>query len=352
MYPRVEINLSSIKHNLETLIVRCKKIDIDVVAVVKLVCGDPTIIDMIAKSAISTIADSRLENFEKIVDLKIPKMMLRIPMLSQVNKLVDLTDISLNSEIETIRKISEAASNNGKVHQIILMIDLGDLREGIIDDDILDSTITEVINLEGVNLLGIGANLCCFGGVIPSEENMRNLVKIKHYIKRKHNINITIVSGGNSGTIKLLTEKKIPIEINQLRLGASIFMGIGLNDEKISGLKHDAFTLSVEIIEIMYKPSVPIGETGLDAFGEKPIFEDMGIRKKAICAIGRQDIQLKNLVPFDEHIKVLGMSSDHLILDISETKNTYKLGGKVNFELSYAGILSLMTSKYVNKVYL
>ncbi|MFT7053692.1 MAG: putative amino acid racemase, partial [Psychromonas sp.] len=137
MYPRVEINLSSIKHNLETLIVRCKKIDIDVVAVVKLVCGDPTIIDMIAKSAISTIADSRLENFEKIVDLKIPKMMLRIPMLSQVNKLVDLTDISLNSEIETIRKISEAASNNGKVHQIILMIDLGDLREGIIDDDIL-----------------------------------------------------------------------------------------------------------------------------------------------------------------------------------------------------------------------
>ncbi len=352
MYPRIEVNLTAIRHNLETLITRCKEADIEVAAVVKLVCGDPIIINEIANSSVTTIADSRLENFEKISEIKIPKMMLRIPMLSQVDKLVDLTDISLNSEIETIRKISAVASSSGKIHQIILMIDLGDLREGIIDDDVLDKTVAEIIHLEGVNLLGIGANLCCFGGVIPSEKNMLKLVKIKHHIKNKYNININVVSGGNSGSYKLINNEKFPDEINQLRFGASIFLGIGLNDERISGLKYDAFTLTVEIIEMMHKPSKPIGETGLDAFGEKPFFEDLGIRKRAICAIGRQDIHPKNLTPFDKAVKVLGMSSDHLILDIDDTRNTYKLGDKVKFELSYGGILSLMTSKYVEKMYL
>ncbi len=143
----------------------------------------------------------------------------------------------------------------------------------------------------------------------------------------------------------------MPAEINQLRLGASILMGIGLNDIDIIGLKQNCFKLVVEIIEIMDKPSVPIGEVGLDAFGNKPFFEDLGIRKKAICALGRQDVSLDDIIPFNNNIKILGMSSDHLILDVTDTLNSYSLGDHISFKLSYGGVLSVMTSDYICKVY-
>ncbi|NQY89129.1 MAG: alanine/ornithine racemase family PLP-dependent enzyme [Colwellia sp.] len=351
MYPSVNIKLSAIKYNVIELTNRCKSFGIEVAVVVKLVCGDSRIIKMISELDVTTIADSRLENFEKMKWLKSRKLLLRFPMLSQIERVVDFVDVSLNSEIEIIKKIANVAILKEKIHDIILMVDLGDLREGIIDIDVLDKTITEINALKGINLVGIGTNLSCFGGVIPSKANLTKFIAIKNGIENKHNFKFHIISGGNSGCLNLLDKKLMPAEVNQLRLGESIFMGTGLNNEKIQGLKYNAFTLEVEIIEVMNKPSIPIGEIGLDAFGEKPVFEDLGIRRKALCAIGRQDINSDNLRPLDEKIKVLGMSSDHLILDITEVEDRYKLGDCVKFDLSYGGVLSVMNSNYVNKVY-
>lgn len=351
MYPRIEIKLDSIKHNITRLVELCKKSGIDAALVVKLVCGDKKILDTIINLDVNVIADSRLENFKEMKGFTGKKLLLRLPMLSQIDKVVDLVDISLNSEIEIIRKIADAASTKNKVHDIILMVDLGDLREGIIDIELLDKTIEDILCLKGVNLLGIGTNLTCFGGVIPSPEILSRFVNIKKRIEKKYQIKFEVVSGGNSGSLGLLTKNKMPTEVNQLRLGASIFMGIGLNDEKIEGLKYDAFTLIAEVIEIMDKPSLPIGEIGFDAFGKKPFFEDLGIRKKALCAIGRQDISCEDLYALDKKIKILGMSSDHLILDISDVEKKYTLGDKIEFRLSYAGVLSAMNSKYINKGY-
>ncbi|MBA6341118.1 alanine/ornithine racemase family PLP-dependent enzyme [Colwellia sp. MB02u-10] len=351
MYPRIEIKLDAIKHNMTRLVNQCKASGIDVAVVVKLMCGDERVISSIIDLGAKVIADSRLENFKDMKGFTGKKLLLRLPMLSQIDKVVDLVDVSLNSEIEIIRKISEVASSKNKIHDIILMVDLGDLREGIIDIDLLDKTIGDILLLKGIHLLGIGTNLTCFGGVIPSTKILSKFVNIKDKIEKKYQIKFDVVSGGNSGILGLLTSNKMPIEVNQLRLGASIFMGIGLNDERIDGLKFDAFTLVVEIIEMMDKPSRPIGEIGLDAFGNKPFFEDLGIRKKALCAIGRQDINCEDLYSVDKNIKILGMSSDHLVLDISDVEKKYRLGDKVEFRLSYQGVLSAMNSKYINKSY-
>lgn len=280
-----------------------------------------------------------------------PKLLLRLPMISQADEVVEYADISLNSEVETIKRLSDAATLKGEFHKIILMVDLGDLREGIIEETEIFSTIEEILNLEGVTLVGVGTNLTCYGGVIPDKDNLSKLVRLRKTIERKFGINIEIVSGGNSGSLYPVKTGDIPDGINQLRLGESIVLGRETAfGNQIEGTYDDCFKLIAEVIEVKNKPSLPIGEIGMNAFGNKPGFVDKGIRKRAICAIGKQDINTEDIIPDDKAISILGASSDHLILDITDCDGVYRVGDTVSFKLTYGGILSSMTSEYVTKI--
>jgi predicted amino acid racemase len=301
---------------------------------------------------VAVIADSRVENLKKLACTEIPKLLLRLPMISQVDEVVQYADISLNSELETIKKLSTEAISKRKIHEIILMIDLGDLREGIIEETEIFHTIEEILNLKGVALVGIGTNLTCYGGVIPTEKNLSELVRLKEVIERKYELKIETVSGGNSSSLYLIEKGDIPSGINQLRLGESIVLGRETAfGTQIKGTYDDCFKLIAEVIEVKEKPSFPIGEkVGIDAFGKKPRFDDKGIRTRAICAIGRQDIDIEGLIPDEKTISILGASSDQLILDVTDCDRVYKVGDNVSFKLTYSGILSSMTSEYVTKM--
>ncbi len=353
MYPRVEISLDKIRNNAEKLISLCNNNGITVAAVTKVFCGLPEIAQALVQSGATVLADSRIENLKRMNSIDAPKLLLRLPMISQAEEVVEFADISLNSEIHTIKELSKKAIEKGLVHKIILMIDLGDLREGIIDEREIYQSVEEILRLEGINLIGIGTNLTCYGGVIPNQENLNRIVRIKESIENKFGIKLEIVSGGNSSSLYLLEGKEgIPKGINQLRLGESIVLGRETAyGNKIEDTYEDCFRLVAEIIEVKEKPSLPIGEIGMDAFGNKPVFQDRGMRKRAICAIGKQDVSIDNIVPEDNDIIILGGSSDHLIIDITDSLNNYKTGEKVSFRLSYGGILSTLTSEYVKKIF-
>lgn len=349
-YPRVEVDLKKLKHNTESLVKKCSEQEVKVAGVTKVFCAHPEIAKAYVDGGVDYIADSRIENLIKLKDIKLPKVLLRLPMISEVEKVVDYADISLNSELKTIRAISNAAKQKNKVHNIILMVDLGDLREGYFKEEDLYEAVEEIIKLDGIKIVGVGTNLTCYGGIVPREDNLVRLVNIKNTIEEKYNIKLDIISGGNSSSLHLIFDKKMPEDINNVRLGESLVLGRETafgND--IDGLYDDIFTLSVEVIELKEKPSVPIGEIGMDAFGNVPTFTDRGIRKRMICAIGKQDVDLENITPLDEDIIILGGSSDHLLLDVTDSKIEYNIGDVVKFKLSYGGILSTMTSEYVDK---
>ncbi|KPU28038.1 alanine racemase [Caloranaerobacter sp. TR13] len=352
-YPCVEISLDKIKHNTEKLVELCEKNKINVAGVTKVFCGEPKIAKIMVDGGVQILADSRIENLIKLREIEIPKMLLRLPMISEVDDVVRYSDISLNSELKTIKELSKKAVELNKNHKIILMIDLGDLREGIFDEKEIFSVVSDILNLDGIKLIGIGTNLTCYGGVIPKYENLSRLVEIKKDIEMKFNIKLDIISGGNSSSLYLLQTGEMPKDVNQLRLGESIVLGretaFGKN---IHNTYDDCFKLIVEIIEVKEKPSVPIGEIGMDAFGNKPSFVDRGIVKRAICAIGKQDIDLGDIIPYDKNIEILGASSDHLILDITECENDYYVGDIIEFKLTYGGILKVMTSEYVKKIFI
>lgn len=350
-YPCIEIDLDKITHNSKVITDLCREKGIHVAGVTKVFCAQIPIVKAMLAGGIELIGDSRLENLEKMRDLNCRKMLLRIPMESHAEQVIKYSDISLNSELDTIKCLSAAAKKLSKVHCVILMVDVGDLREGILENDVI-GTITEIIKLDNIKLSGIGTNLTCYGGVIPDSDNLGRLVEIKNEVKKELNIELPIISGGNSSSLYAVIDGTIPKGINQLRIGEAIVLGRETSfGNQIEGCHNDNFILQGEIIEIKNKPSIPKGRIGMDAFGQTPHFQDKGVLRRAIVALGRQDITVEGLMPLDERLNILGASSDHLILDITNCIKQYKVGDMVEFNMDYGCLLRAMTSPYVRKYY-
>ncbi|MBO8160822.1 MAG: alanine/ornithine racemase family PLP-dependent enzyme [Thermosipho sp. (in: Bacteria)] len=352
-YPRLIINLEKIYQNAYTLQKICEKNDIELVGVTKLVLGDPQIAQVLKEAGINKLGDSRLINIKKMIKNKIsgPFQLLRIPMISELEEVIKYVDEILVSEIETAIIIEELAKKYDKNIQIIFMIDVGDLREGLWYEDAPKKIEKLAQKLKTAKLRGIGTNLGCFGGVLPTVDNMNLMIEIKKYLEEKLGKEL-IISGGNTVALNLLETGNLPKGINQFRVGEALLLGTDATGHRdIPYLSQDTVILESEIIEIDYKPSVPVGEIGRDSMGRIPHFEDKGWRKRAILAMGEQDIDPRGLKPFDEKLEILHASSDHTIVDISDSENDYSLGNIIRFHMSYGCALRAFTSPYVEKIY-
>ncbi len=361
MYPKLTINLKKLEDNLNA-VGKITKDDggCSMMIVTKGLCADHEMVKMVAANPyVDFVADSRVKNIKTFADVVRGEgkktVLLRIPMHCEVEDVVKYVDLSFNSELSTIRMLNEEAKKIDVMHNILLMIDLGDLREGIFfkNRDLIDEAVAEIKEMSNINLYGIGVNLTCYGAIIPKNDNLSQLVEIAHEIEAKHGIKLEMVSGGNSSSIYLIGKGELPKGINNLRLGESFLLGNDTAYEtKLPGTVSDALILEAQIVELKEKPSLPIGEVGVDAFGEKPYYEDRGMMKRAIIAIGKQDIDLGSMTPCDEKIEIMGGSSDHIILDVTHTDKEYKVGDVVSFELGYGGMLKAATSAYVEREYI
>jgi predicted amino acid racemase len=349
--PRLEIELDKITHNAQKLTALYSSKGICVTAVTKGVCGSPEIASALLRSSISSLSDSRIANIRKMREAGVNAqfILIRSPVPSEVEQVIALADVSLNTEISVIRLLAEHAARRGKIHRIILMVELGDLREGILPSDI-KPIVEETIGLEGVELTGIGTNLACFGGIRPTEAKMRELSLIADNLHREYRINLEIVSGGNSANYQWFVSTPDVGLINHLRIGEAILLGCDpLTRKPIPNLHTDAFTLVAEVIELKTKPARPYGEITQDAFGHVAVFEDRGRMKRAILALGEQDVDVSGIKPRIA-VGILGASSDHLILDARDSG--LEVGAEVQFDINYRALLRAMTSPYVEKVYL
>jgi predicted amino acid racemase len=346
--PRLEIDLGKIEHNARSLIKKLEKPGIAVMGVTKATLGSPEIANTFIRAGVNSLGDSRIENIAAMRRAQVPASLtlIRSPMLSQVEQVVALADVSFNTELDVIRKLSAAAQKACRTHGIVLMVELGDLREGIMPSD-LPNTVREALRLPNIVLRGIGANLACQSGVSPGSGNMAVLSSLADSIDATLGTALGIVSGGNSGNLQWALGGADTGRINELRLGESILLGREtLHRRPIDGLHTDAITLIAEVIESKVKPSQPWGEIALNAFGEKHHSEDRGDISQAILAIGRQDTDSSGLSA-PPGITILGASSDHLIVDAADHLS---LGTEVRFQPNYSALLRAMTSPFVAKV--
>ena len=289
--PRIEISLSQIRENTKKLSELYMQKGISLMGVTKAVLGEPSIAKAMIQGGVKFIADSRIENIQKMKSAGISTqfVLLRTP-LSQAESIVKNADISLNTEIETLKKLSYHAKGQNKIHQVIIMVELGDLREGILPCD-LPQLVRKTLSLPHIKIIGIGCNLACYGGIKPDDKNMRELSELVDLIEKEFQIDLEIISGGNSANFEWFKSSQDVGRVNNLRLGESILLGCETVGRKvIPGLHTGAFQLIAEVIESKRKASVPLGEICQDAFGNVPGFLDRGDHQRVIIALGRQDV--------------------------------------------------------------
>ena len=344
--PRLEIDLERLRENTQVLVDRLGRRGIRVSGVTKAMMGVPQLARALMEGGASSLADSRIENIEamRAAGITAPMTLIRAPMLSQCERVVTSADASLNSEAEVVSALAAAARKQGRIHGVVLMVELGDLREGILPHD-LEAAARHALGQTGVRLLGIGANLACQSGVAPSVRNMTELSALATGLEYSLGITLDVVSGGNSANLTWALNAPDLGRVNELRLGEAILLGREtLHRRPVPGLHCDAFTLVAEVIEAKQKPSRPWGDITQNAFGERPKPADRGVRGRVIVAIGRQDTDHTGLSAPDGY-EILGASSDHLVLDTEMALPP--IGSEVRFGLNYPALLRAMTSPYV-----
>lgn len=350
--PRLEIYGERIAGNARTVVAACHAHGGRVAGVGKVACAHPAVVSALVAGGVDELADSRIMNLVEMGErgTGLRQMLLRIPAPSAAPDVVRSADVTLNSSLPTLRVLDAAAGQAGLRHEVIVMIDVGDLREGVWPDRAVD-LVRAAATLRHLDVIGLGANLACYGGVIPSEENMRALIAVRDACAAASGLELGTLSGGNSSALPLLAAGRMPPEINHFRIGESIVLGRNVLDRSPwPGTRQDTFRLVGEVVELERKPSVPIGTRAQNAFGESPDFPDRGTRLRAIVNIGRQDAAIEGLTPDDEGILIVGASSDHLILDVQDAAREVRLGGEIGFWPNYAAVLALSTSRYVQKV--
>jgi predicted amino acid racemase len=350
--PRLEIFTRKIEENARVIIDRIHASGATVACVTKVACANPAVAKALRAGGADMIADSRILNLQSLGEsgINLPLMLLRIPTPSHVADIVKCADYSLNSSVVTVEKLSEAAQFFNVIHKVIIMVDIGDLREGVWPDKV-NAVVKSIANLPNIAVVGLGCNLACYGGVIPNRENMQVLVDIRDECRRVVGLELPVLSGANSAGLPVLFNGEMPREINHYRIGETILLGRNVIDRSLwPGTHQDTFRLVAEVVELEQKPSIPIGKRGQDAFGETVNFVDRGIRRRAICNIGRQDVSVDGITPEDSGIIVLGGSSDHLILDVEEAHQKISLGSEIGFYPGYGALLAAATSRYVQNV--
>ncbi|GER67339.1 amino-acid racemase [Weizmannia acidilactici] len=350
LLPRVEINLEKIKHNAKTLKKIYGRKGIDVTGVVKGVAADLKIAAALVECGITSLADSKIANIIKLkrAGIKADLILLRSPGISEVEKTVQYADTSMNTELDVIRALSAEAARQKKKHKIILMVEMGDLREGILLKD-APAMIHEVLKYPDIEIAGIGTNFACFGGVLPTEQKMREFSRFVRAMQELFSLKLPYVSGGNSANYNWVMKTKDAGAVNNIRLGESILLGRETSGGRaIPSLYQDAFCFVAEVIESKIKPSVPYGMIGKNAFGERVSFQDRGNRRRTIVGAGRHDVLVPGLTPV-QPFEILGSSSDHIILDTKDA--ILKPGDEVRFYMNYGAVLTAMTSPYVHKTY-
>jgi len=343
--PRVEINLNKIQKNSQYLVQKLRIKGINTIGVTKAVCGDPAIALAIIAGGVTGLADSRIENVIRMREAGIISdiTMIRTPMSSQIQLIVDSCNFSYNTEISVIEALACTALKKGKIHNIVLMVEMGDLREGIMPSD-LENTFKRIVQIPGINIKGIGANFACLNKAPPNQKSMSLFSNIIDKLKNKYEDNIRIISGGNSASLPWVFSNNNLNQINELRLGESILLGSDpISGNPIQGLYTDAFTLISEVIESKRKPEF------IKTSSAKIISNHLKKNDQVILAIGNQDTDANSLV-FPNGFTFVGATSDHLVLNTSNLK--LSIGAECRMKMNYNSLMKVMNSPTVQKKYL
>lgn len=354
--PELAISLDALADNARRLKNRCDAVGIEVVPVLKSLHSAPEVVRACARGGLVHVADSRVENLTRLKAGNPDAsrcMLIRSPMIGQVAAAVEVCDCILVSERHILVCLSDAARDANRTVNVIPMIDVGDRRDGMLPDQLV-AFARYAMMLPGLHVAGVATNLGCFARVQATPRNHQLLVRSAQALRDQLGLTCETVSTGGSLTLALIEHGTMPAGITQVRIGEALVLGISTADGRfIPWLRQDTAILRAEIIELQDKPADPEGLIRSDIAGPGPRLRinSKGLRRRAVVALGRVDTDVDGLAPVMDGIAVLGGSSDHLIVDITEGESDVATGDVLEFRLSYAALARAAASPFVHCVY-
>lgn len=350
MYPSIICSKSKLQHNISYVANIIHRNGGIFAAVSKVFAGNVDLLNLLNAGSCDWIADSRIDNL-KILKTSKPKMLIRISQPSECEEVVLYSDISLQSDLSVIRELNRFAVRHHRVHRMLLMLDLGDLREGVFyrNTGKIDEIVAEILKLTNIQFEGLASNLGCFGGIKTTEDKIETMCRLKKHIAERFDIPCPFLSIITTSGFEYLIDGRLPEDINLARIGEAWINGYDtVNHRHYDHLYDDTFIFKGQILEIEDKPSVPIGEIGRDAFGHVLKFNDEGIMRRGILGFGAQDVDIEALFPIDKDITIIGASSDHTIVNLTHARD-YHVGDIIAFKMGYMAVMRAFTSHYVLK---
>ncbi|MEX1025770.1 MAG: alanine racemase [Planctomycetota bacterium] len=352
---RLTIDLEALRHNIRVIDGWVQAHEASWTLAVKVLCGHEPTLRALQTMGVRSMADSRMGNLATIDTLPgdVETWYLRLPHLSAVPEVVRLSDVSLNSETRVIEAIDAEAGRQGKLHRIIIMLELGDLREGVLPGSLVHF-YEHIFKLPNIEVIGIGSNLGCLSGAIPSVDQFAQLSLYHELLELKFGRSLPLISAGTSATLPLLRDGSLPRTINHFRIGDAAFLGSDLiSGGTLAGLRDDAITLEVEVAEMKEKSLRPMGETTdmtpFEALGVPTV--DPGQRgHRAVVTIGQLDTAVGGLKPLEEDYVIVGASSDLSVVNLGDNPHDVGVGDTIRFRPSYGAFVRLMMDKYIDKV--
>lgn len=349
----ITLDRAKLEHNYAYLERFFKRNGIEWAIVSKLLCGNYDYVKILCETGIKEICDARISNLRMVKQINpdIQTVYIKPPAKRSIKSIVQYADVSFNTQIETIQWLNEEAGRQGKIHKVVIMVEMGDLREGVMGDELVDF-YEDIFELPNIEVVSFGTNLNCLHGVMPSHDKLIQLSLYKQLVEAKFNRKIPFVTGGTSVVIPLILKKQLPKGINHFRIGETLYFGNNLFTMKpIKGMKSDVIRLYAEVIELIEKPKTPIGEMEANPSGEMFEVQERDLGKtsyRAILDLGLLDISPDFLIPVRKGFDIIGASSDMIVLDMGD-KPKLKVGDLVPFKLKYMGALALMNSNYIEK---
>ena len=351
---RVRIDLQKLRANLKVVRKWMEGHLSSWTLVTKVLCGHADTIRALQLLGVRSMGDSRLANLEAIERIvpDFESWYMRVSDLSSVRRVAELADVSLNSEIAVIQALNEEARRLNKIHRLIIMIELGDLREGILPGSLVNF-YERIFDLSNIEVLGIGANVGCMAGVVPHVEQFTQLALYRELLELKFNRKLPMISAGSSSVLPLLLEGRLPKAVNHFRIGEAVFLGTDLvNGGTLPGLNNDVVLLEAEIAEIKEKGLVAIAETGTRTPFESETTEDFSPGQRgyrALISVGQLDTDIGGLTPVNPNHHIAGASSDITVVNIGDDSDGLKVGDTIKFRVNYPAMLRLMAGKYVTR---
>jgi predicted amino acid racemase len=302
-----------------------------VVGVTKGVAGMPSVARAMLDGGLETLADARLDNIARMrrAGIRGPIVLLRSPAISEAARCVELADASLNADLSVVKRLNQAVRWQRKRHGVVLMVDMNTGREGLAPDE-LPAAARAVARMSSLRLDGIGIYFNV--ALAPAQIRRRQaaLVRLARTAGRESGVALRVVSGGSTNALAatVLTGDCVA-GINHLRVGTAVLLGLmsSIGPKRIERFHHDAFTLAAELIEVKRRK-----------------------RLLGILPFGHLDADRGFLFPALPGVRVVAVSSDHTVLDLTDTATPLRVGDWLRFHLGYYALARLALSPYVKVV--